>query len=115
MGTTLTVRQAARAGRCNGSTIRRLIGEGKLAGSKGESRTAPFLVAATRDEVRAAVLAHAPRAGFHQRKRLVAGRGTGDRLSTVLAIAKLPAEKRDLALAIGIKFSVQDLRSILDL
>lgn len=118
----LTVQQAAAAGRCSASFIRQLAAAGKInavndAGEKG--KRARWRILASRSEVRSYIHNHT-KAGW--KKSSNGGQTTSRRSSTLSAAlrglsqwAAIPDGKRGTLIKLAAKFSADDLRLLLEL
>ena len=102
----LTTAQAAAAGHCDKSTVCRLIKLGKLEADRTGGGRGTYLIRATREQVREAVLATAPRSGFRHGS-VARNQRTSQGLSAVMAWLALPAPTRRTLLRLAVRFKAE--------
>lgn len=107
----LTIKQAARAGRCSKSSILNLIKAGKVKATKQGTTLA---VEMTREQVAKAVEASLPKHGWRKKaSRERTGLASG--LTELTELMRLSREQRKVLLALAKRFNVAELRLLLTL
>jgi len=107
----MNVVQAARFSHCSGSTIHRLVKEGKLSGAKS-GRT--LMITTPREQLQAIVAKESPRSGFHKRARGTPATN-GHKAGPLWDWLALPAETRTLLLALAARCDLKELQVLVEL
>lgn len=105
MNNQLTMRQAAKAGNCTASTIKRLFKEGKLQGKQDTVGKRLIRISNTREEVAEIVKEFAPTSGFKKK-----GKSKISGLSGLQSWVSLDSKKREILIRFAEKFSINELR-----
>ncbi|MCR4301820.1 MAG: helix-turn-helix domain-containing protein [Sulfuricaulis sp.] len=112
MDKTLTVKQAARAGRCSVGTVSKLCREGKL---KATKINGDWRIAHTREEVAAIVEKIAPHHGYKKRGNGRTSKRGKMVIAPLLQWLSLDSATRTTLLQLANKFSASDLKLLMTL